>query len=644
MEKKVKILILEDFKPDVELIKRELYKAGIQFEYIQVDNRKDYLAGIKNFEPEIIISDFSLPQYDGISAIIDLRDTSPETPLIIVTGSLDEETAADTIKSGAWDYVVKERLYRLPSAVNQCLKLKEEIREKKVAEKILRETEDAYETLRSNVPLALYRSTPEGNLIYTNPAYVSMFGFESVDEALETPANGLYKDKKDRDDMMLMLVNEETIINHQVQLKRKDGGIFWAAFNIKAIFDKDGNHIFQDGIITDITELNQTHEELIRAKDAAEEADRLKTAFLANMSHEIRTPMNAIIGFSDLLIDPGVKHNEMLEFVQHIHQNSEALLKIIGDIIDIAKIEAGIIQVDLKNIDLNEILKDCFKTQINDTRLIRNGVTLNYNPGKQDVLTVRADPIRIKQIINNLITNALKFTETGSVDMGFNIKNDEVEVYVEDTGLGIPDEMKDVIFERFRQVDDSHTREYGGTGLGLTIAKNLVEKMGGRMWVESKLYEGSTFRFTLPLEKPDSIPEQIKESILQDNKINMLNFQDKNILIAEDVDSNFLYLETVLKPTGAMIYRASDGKECVEFCRNNPDIDLILMDIQMPVMNGYDATRKIRSFRPDLTIIGQTAYALTADKRKVLDSGCNDYLVKPIGKQKLLETLLKYIK
>ncbi|MCF8234749.1 MAG: response regulator [Bacteroidales bacterium] len=639
--KQLKLLILEDLKADVELICRELRKAGFNFDFHSVDNKIDYLEAIKSESPDLVISDYGLPQYDGISAISDLQKINPDLPIIIVTGSLDEETAAQTIKSGAWDYVVKERLYRLPPAIEQALKRKEETDKKRRTEEKLRETESAFEGLRSNVPLALYRSTLDGYLLYANPSYLEMFGFEQLEQALEKPIRDYYVRPEEREALLDKLNEDGLVRNYEIELLRKDGSSFWGSFNIRTIFNSDGDHLFQDGIIADITELKKAREELIKAKEEAEKSDKLKTAFLANMSHEIRTPMNAIIGFSDLLGDPAFNREDVRDFTKNIQRNSETLLRIITDIIDVAKLEAGLLEVDRKWVDINDLVGDVYQSLLREFNDRIKNVEFKFRLETPNDTQVRTDPGRIEQIIRNLVGNAFKFTESGLVELACYIENDEIVIRVMDTGLGIPKEKQDVIFERFRQVDDSNTREFGGTGLGLTIAKSLVEKMGGRMWLESELYQGSTFYFSLPSKAKRH--EREKKGLLQEKSAGEYNFKDRVILVAEDVDSNFLYVETILQPTGAKVIRAENGKVAVEMFDKQSKVDLILMDIQMPELNGYEATREIRKLDKQVPIIGQTAYALSTDRDKVLESGCNDYLKKPIRRNQLLDTIAKYL-
>ncbi|MCF8230327.1 MAG: response regulator [Bacteroidales bacterium] len=640
-EKTIKLLMLEDNPSDAELIVRELEKSGYQIDYKRVDKRENFIEDIIRFKPHVIISDYSLPQYNGIDAILDAQKVNPNIPLIVVTGSLDEETAAETIKKGAWDYVVKERLFRLPSSLEATLKLKKEQDKKAEIEASLNQTRTEFESLRNNVPLALYRSAPDGKLLYVNKAFVEMFRYESTDQAINDNAKNHYVDFHDRDQLLKVLMKKGEVQHYEIKLKRKDGSTFWGSFNIRAIFDNNGEHIHQDGIIADITEIKNAREEVVRAKEKAEESDRLKTAFLANMSHEIRTPMNAIIGFTDLIASGELEEEEVMEFISHIQKNGETLLQIIGDIIDVAKIESGSIRVNMKTEDVNKFIRQVYE-ELEEKKAEegKEGIDLILvNKHESDEVKTKSDFIRLKQIMDNLTNNALKFTEEGKVKLGYDIVNGEIRFFVSDTGIGIPPEMKDVIFERFRQVDDSHTREFGGTGLGLTIAKSFVEELGGRMWVESEVYKGSTFYFTIPLVEEMTEPKPFREDV-DDYKF---KWKGRKVLVAEDVESNYHYLEVILKAHNIEPLRAANGVEAVALCKTDKDIDLVLMDIQMPEMNGYEATRKIKQFRKDLPVIGQTAFALSTDRSKVMDAGCSDYLVKPILKSSLLEVLDKYL-
>jgi len=634
----LRILFLEDLPTDYELNVNILKKASLKFDHKSIDNRKDFISTLISFRPHIVISDYSLPQYDGLTAIRDIKSINPDIPLIIVTGTLDEETAAETIKKGAWDYVVKERLHRLPSAVNNALALREEIVKKREIEEALLAAEGEFESLRNNVPLALYRSTVEGELVYANPAFVDMFGFENLKDALLIKIPEYYVRPGEREELMNKLMQEGVVRNFDIEMKKQDESHFWGSFNIKAVFDSDGKHVYQDGIITDITEFKKTREELIAAKEKAEESDRLKTAFLANMSHEIRTPMNAIVGFSDLLLDQSYSREQREEFVKTIQSSSNTLLRIINDILDVAKIESGVLTITKKPFLLNAMLDDIYQSFRNDQKSKNLTFRLLLGHPSSDVF-IKNDETRIRQILNNLLVNAFKFTQKGRVDFGYEMNNGNIEFFVIDTGIGIPEDKQKVIFEMFRQVDESHTREFGGTGLGLTIAKNLVEKMGGKLWLNSQPGKGSEFRFTIPY---DVVKQAAEKPVSTEPAAS--DWSKSTILIAEDVDSNYEFLETILRQTKVKILRAVDGEDAVNQLRSGKKPDLILMDLRMPNMNGYEATELIKKMNKKIPIVIQTAYALESDMEKIRATKCDDVITKPIAPGVLMEKIRRFLK
>jgi signal transduction histidine kinase/ActR/RegA family two-component response regulator len=379
------------------------------------------------------------------------------------------------------------------------------------------------------------------------------------------------------------------------------------------------------------------------SREKAIESDRLKSAFLANMSHEIRTPMNSIVGFSDLITRDTIGIERKSLYARYISNSSKALLALIDDIIDIAKIEAGQLKILKSSVSVNKIINELFdffhSEQIRDSKdtiELRTHFAVDGNN-----FAILCDMVRLRQVLNNLINNALKFTTSGFVEFGYVIPNNATIIfYVQDTGIGIAREKQAVIFERFRQVDDTTTRKYGGTGLGLAISKKLVELMGGKIWVESEASKGSTFYFSLPLIIPNS-----SETVIGKNpsKHRSENFKGETILVAEDEDLNFLFLQEVLSFTQAKIIRACNGQEAIDLVKENPNITLVLMDIQMPLLNGYVATQEITRIKPELPVIVQTAYAMAEDRAKGFRAGCRDYISKPIKPEELIDILKKHI-
>jgi len=383
--------------------------------------------------------------------------------------------------------------------------------------------------------------------------------------------------------------------------------------------------------------------ELKLSKEKAEQADKLKTSFLANMSHEIRTPMNSIVGFSELITRKSVPQQKKDIYAEYISNSGKALLALIDDIIDISKIDAKQLRIVKSQVKINAMITELiefYNSYKNESS--KHEVTLKKHFSVDDEgFSILCDSVRLRQILNNLLSNALKFTEKGFVEIGYLLPNKAtILFYVQDTGIGIAPEKTTLIFDRFRQADDSTTRKYGGTGLGLAISRKLIQLMGGQIWVESELGKGATFFFSLPLIIP-SKSETILENLSTKNAPS--SFKAKTILIAEDEDTNFLFLQEVLSPTNVAILRAHNGIEAIELVKKNDSIRLVLMDIQMPRMNGYQATQEIKKLKPSLPVIAQTAYAMAEDRAKGERAGCDYYLSKPIKPNDLLETLKQYL-
>lgn len=414
---------------------------------------------------------------------------------------------------------------------------------------------------------------------------------------------------------------------------------------LKVPFTDDGGNVLGIvGICHDITERYKTEIDLTLAKDKAEESDRLKSSFLANMSHEIRTPMNAIIGFSDLLVDSDTDINEREELVSHINNNCNTLLHLIDDIIDLAKIEANELSVALRDTNVNAIIQELYGTYSETRKRInKSHISLNLHEDlMRESLLIKTDPFRLKQILTNLIDNAFKFTEIGSIEFGYQLQKSEnyIEFYVKDTGIGIPKSKFDEIFQRFSKLETDKTRLYRGTGLGLTITKNLVERLGGKIWLNSEINKGSIFYFNLPITSSIENYNQITNNL---EPVSTDNWDGKTILIAEDEESNYKYLEMVLKNKGLNLLRAENGFEAIEICKGKTNIDLILMDIKMPGMNGLEATTQIKKLKPKIPIIIQTAHAMHNDEKISHEAGCDDYISKPIKKERLILLIDRWI-
>ena len=386
-----------------------------------------------------------------------------------------------------------------------------------------------------------------------------------------------------------------------------------------------------------------SNEKLQMAKEKAEESDRLKSAFLANMSHELRTPMNGIIGFSKLIIDSNdLSPETQKKYLNIIHKSGYILLNLVNDIIDLAKIEAMQLKLNFTEFKLNELIDELlsfFNSEKDNLEKKELKIIAEKECHFKEVV-IYSDSNRIRQVLYNLLNNALKFTEKGFIRFGYSIEKEEILFFVKDTGIGLTDEDKRIIFERFRQVDDKSTRRYGGSGLGLTISKGIVENLGGKIWVETEKEAGSTFYFTVPLNLVNT--EQSNKNIKIDHR--EFVWLGKTILIVEDSSVSYELLTKFLKEAKVNFLHATNGEQAVDMCKNNDNIDLVLMDIQLPLMDGLEATCLIKEVKPGLPIIAQTANAMDDDRPNIIAAGCDDYVSKPINRIELLQKINLFLK
>lgn len=432
----------------------------------------------------------------------------------------------------------------------------------------------------------------------------------------------------------------------EIKNKSKGGEFYWIHGTIIPFLDADNKPFQFLSIRFDITAKKKAEEEMVKAKEHAEESDRLKSAFLANMSHEIRTPMNGILGFAELLKDPRISDQDQQEYINIIERSGARMLNIINDIIDISKIESGLMDVTISETNINkqfEYIYTFFKPEVND-----KGLNLSYTiplPAKE--ATFKTDREKVYAVLINLVKNAIKYTHEGAIKFGYILKSShetgnqtELEFYVRDTGIGIQKDKQKSVFDRFIQVDTTDKRAIQGAGLGLSISKAYVEMLGGKIWLESEVGKGSTFYFTIPYNpKPEKeiLIENTPSGINEGNTIKNLK-----ILIVEDDAISKLLITKAVSMFSKEIFKAGTGVEAIEICLNNPDIDLVMMDVNMPEMNGYEATRQIRKFNKDVVIIAQTAYGLASDREEAIATGCNDYISKPINIDKLRVLIQKY--
>jgi PAS domain S-box-containing protein len=410
---------------------------------------------------------------------------------------------------------------------------------------------------------------------------------------------------------------------------------FWAEMSSSPLCDFSGKSIGLMIVSRDITDRKKIEMDLISAKNKAEENDKLKTAFLHNISHEIRTPLNAIVGFSSLLDDLNLSRVQQKSYIEIINKSSDHLLEIISDILEISNIEAGIVKVNEYDLDLNDQIEDLFNQFNLDFK--RKNIQLERSFGIQnEIVIIRTDKTKLVQILSNLISNSLKFTDTGTIKFGYKVEENNLQFYVSDTGKGIQENEFQKIFDRFYQVEHTLNRPHEGTGLGLSICKAYVELLGGQIWLTSKVGEGTTFNFTIPFNRVNILLES-NENFYTEEQTSFA--RNKTILIAEDDDNNFSLLCKILQSLEHNIIRAKDGFEAIERVKTVPKIDLVLMDIKMPGLDGYEATRRIKDIHPNLPVIALTAHYSESEKRNAPNIGFVDFISKPYSRRVLIDTL-----
>lgn len=508
--------------------------------------------------------------------------------------------------------------------------------------------EQKFRNILQSSPDAIIVLDRDGNIIDFNRAAPQIFNYKE-DDFYTTRLPELFEEDefiKFTGKISSLIDNNVSFRNENFLMKKNNSEEIPVEISAGIVgTTKDHDSISIVAIIKDITERSRYEKELKHARIRAEDADKLKSSFLANMSHEIRTPMNAIVGFSNLLTESDVTEDEKLEYLNYITMNSATLLTLIDDIIDISKIEAGQIKIKKTSIKLSDLFEDIYATSLEQKKIFDkiNIILIKEIEEELKNTVILIDYIRVRQIFINLINNALKFTEEGHVKFGaklseyFNIK--VINFYVEDTGIGIKEKDTQLIFNQFVKIESNNEVLKRGTGLGLTISKKLVTLMGGKITVKSEFGKGSLFNFSIPYKVTKSKPLKKEETQKHiENEWNHLT-----ILIAEDEYTNFKFLETVLKKKNPTIIRAINGLEAVNHIKENKKINIVLMDIRMPEMDGYEATKQIKLIRPKITVIAQTAFAMNTEREKIINAGFDDYLAKPVSKNKLIKIISKYI-
>ncbi len=641
MNQTIKILHLEDVETDALLVEDVLRRSPIAYEKIVVDNRTDFIKALKRFVPDIVLSDHSLPGFNSLDAIKILKEGAYNIPFILVTATVSEEFAVDIMRDGATDYVLKDRMQRLPSAIVNALEkaeLEKEqlqfLKELITNEAFLTEAEKIASIGSMEVELRSQETKWSAGLTrilgYTSDTKPSM---EKFIECVHPDDREMVRNEID----FAISSRQSVMLNFRTQAINDTIKYIRAKLLIHS--DRKGNAAYLKGFAQDVTGMAISEKSLVsvtQEKQNAEHLAKTKEMFLANMSHEIRTPMNAIIGMSNQLSKTSLDDKQLL-YLNTIHSAAGNLLSIINDILDLAKIEAGKIQMESIGFSFKELIGQTLGVMAFSAE--EKGLALTVSNFDENISPVFVgDPHRISQVLTNLVSNAIKFTDKGKVELSINVLEENantqtLQVQVKDTGIGIDEGFIEHLFDKFSQENESTTRTRGGTGLGMSICKELVELMGGKIYAKSKKGAGTTISFIIALNKGTTAEVPVKSTTTFEEGF----LSGKKILVVDDNDMNRLLAEVILQNYGAEIINAENGEQAIKMIEEKPD--LVLMDIQMPVLNGFDAARKLREMGVSVPMIALTANAIQGEREKCMASGMDDYISKPFVEEQFLASI-----
>ncbi len=506
------------------------------------------------------------------------------------------------------------------------------------------ESEKFYEMLLQSANDGISFFDRDRNLKYANSEFYSMIGLDIDSYNALNPHELIHPEDREYNLKREQALSSYGFFESELRIRHKDG--YYINLSTRSVTVRnDNNEVL--GALTisrDITRLKQIHEDLIKANIEAETSNRLKTSFLANISHEIRTPLNSVVGFSNLLLANDLTNETKEEYIENINHNSEKLLQIIGDIIDLSRLESSQIEITYEEASLGAIVNEIIEEARQIIKRNEKSIILNVkNHFEDNGDLIFTDRIWLKRVLNHLMDNAVKFTLDGSVEFSYMRENENIVFKIRDTGIGINKENLGRIFEEFRQEIDGHHRPFEGLGIGLTLAKEVIERMGGKIYVKSEKGVGSEFSFSIPYRPAGSTKTKFK-SVTGDQLLTPINWSSRKCLLVDDNKDVLIYLNRILLDTGVTIITARSGFEAIEIIKNTPDIDVVLLDMQMPEMNGIEATKEIRKIRKNLPIIAQTAFIFEDDKDIILEAGCDACLIKPIRKDHLLTVMSSFVK
>lgn len=642
----LQILLLEDDPVDVELIQTTLKNGGIEAEYTCVAHSSDYREYLNTQSPDIILSDYALPNFDGIAALKLAQEKCRDVPFIMVSGMLGEERAVETLKQGATDYVLKQRLERLVSSVNRAVRESRERRERKQVQEALRQRDDLLQAIVEASPVAIITLNPQGEVISWNLAAEQIYGW-SVQEVINRPLSIVSGDRqREFDRLFQQALENKTLSNYEFQHLGKNQELIEISISLAPLHNEEGNVCGVVMTAIDITARKRVEAERFNllkreqtARAEAEAANRVKDEFLAVLSHELRTPLNSILGWITLIRRGKLNKVSFDQALEVIERNASLQTQLIEDLLDISRISRGKLSLKISSVNLIELIETTAETVRPAAEAKSIAMELDLDRG---LGIIAGDGNRLQQIFWNLFSNAIKFTPNrGSVTIKLNqIEDSHAQIQVIDSGIGIEPHFLPYVFEYFRQADASTTRAQGGLGLGLAISRHLVELHGGTINVESDGKEkGTTFTVILPI-RPFELDRENPEQPIDSE----LSLQDVKVLVVEDQPDARELIRLVLQQQGAKIVEAGSAREGLEIIKESTP-DILISDIGMPDENGYSFIKKVRSLPKEkggnIPALALTAYTKEEDKQKAIAAGFQMHMGKPLDITELVKAVVQ---
>ncbi|MEH1970373.1 hybrid sensor histidine kinase/response regulator [Nostoc sp.] len=642
----LRFLLLEDSLLDAELAQMILTEGGINCELIRVETGADFLTALETETFDLILADYALPSFDGISALEIARNRTPEVPFIFVSAVLGEELAIEALKNGATDYVLKQRLGRLIPSVQRALREAKERRERKQAEESLQKSEAKYRRIVDTSYEGIWMIDSQIRTEYVNQRLSQMLGYP----AEEILGRSMFDFMDQADDIAaqekLEWLKREGSDLKEGRLRCKDGSYIWTLISARAIFGEQNEFLGAIAMLTDITDRKRTEEERDRllqleqrAREEAEAANRIKDEFLAVLSHELRSPLNPILGWAKLLQSRKFDETSLKKALETIERNAKLQAELIEDLLDVSRILQGKLNLNMFPVNLASTIKAAIET----VRLAAEAKSIQIETMLEPTVgRVLGDSVRLQQVLWNLLSNAIKFTATGGqVNVRLECIDDQAQITVSDTGKGIHPDFLPHVFDYFRQGDSTTTRKFGGLGLGLAIARHLIEMHGGTVWAESLGEDqGAIFTVRLPLIKDGAT---IKDDINIDSSTVAFTsspLKGVQVLIVDDNADTRDFFSFVLEQFGAIVTAVASGDEALQALKQSKP-DILLSDIGMPEMNGYMLMQQVRNLEAaaggkQIPAIALTAYAGEINQQQALKAGFQQHIVKPVAPEDLL--------